>query len=570
MAGFLDNIGLGGLKSRLSDLSRVGMKYEDLLIKNSQSIGFIESQLMQARGNVLGGGTQDSLARATMAISDTTSALRTKAIAFFQLDYATKRERLRDLASNGEIEFVIESITDDVIVFDEDNRFAYPNDLVGEMLYKGKNKEQRLKYQEKVIDKYNENFERIYNAWGFNEGISAWQYFYQWLIEGHLAFEILYDDLQNPREIIGFKEIDPSTLYPQIKKDATGKIFLEWAQKVAGDSKVRTLTDSQVIYLSYSNHFRTKRISFVERMVRSFNLMRVIEHSKVIWHTMNAPIRLTTKVPIGSKSLNKAKEDVREFANQLKEDIFFDTNTGEIQVDGRPNLLFYKNYILPINDQNQSIEIAPLEYAGPNMSGSELLNYFKEKLKMDSKIPYSRWDSANGAGQYTMNAEGIRREEIRYNKFVTRLRSAFKELLTKPLYLQMCLDFKDLKDDYRFKNAVGISWHDDNVFEEIKQQDLLNKRLATLNALKGVVDDEGKPYFSTEYLVKEYLRMSDEDLQKNKDYMNQAPSAEGEGAEAAAGGGAPAEPGAAPEGGAGEAPEGGKETASELGTPGAL
>jgi len=569
MAGFLDNIGLGGLKSRLSDLSRVGMKYEDLLIKNSQSIGFIESQLMQARGNVLAGGQQDSLARATMAISDTTSALRTKAIAFFQLDYATKRERLRDLASNGEIEFVIESITDDVIVFDEDNRFAYPNDLVGEMLYKGKNKEQRLKYQEKVIEKYNENFERIYNAWGFNEGISAWQYFYQWLIEGHLAFEILYDDLQNPREIIGFKEIDPSTLYPQIKKDAAGKIFLEWAQKVAGESKVRTLTDSQVLYLSYSNHFRTKRISFVERMVRSFNLMRVIEHSKVIWHTMNAPIRLTTKVPIGSKSLNKAKEDVREFANQLKEDIFFDTNTGEIQVDGRPNLLFYKNYILPVNDQNQAIEIAPLEYAGPNMSGSELLNYFKEKLKMDSKIPYSRWDSANGAGQYTMNAEGIRREEIRYNKFITRLRSAFKELLTKPLYLQMCLDFKDLKDDYRFKNAVGINWHDDNVFEEIKQQDLLNKRLATLNALKGVVDDEGKPYFSTEYLVKEYLRMSDEDLQKNKDYMNQTPTGEGEEGAAAEPGAAP-EAGAAPEGGAAAEPAAGKETATELGAPGAL
>jgi len=188
---------------------------------------------------------------------------------------------------------------------------------------------------------------------------------------------------------------------------------------------------------------------------------------------------------------------------------------------------------------------------------------------MDSKIPYSRWDSANGSGQYTMNAEGIRREEIRYNKFITRLRSAFKELLTKPLYLQMCLDFKDLKDDYRFKNAVGINWHDDNVFEEIKQQDLLNKRLATLNALKGVVDDEGKPYFSTEYLVKEYLRMSDEDLQKNKDYMNQTPTGEGEEGAAAEAGAAP-EGGTAPEGGAGAEPAAGKETASELGAPGAL
>jgi len=559
MAGFLDSNPLRGLRSGLTALSRFGMKYDDLLVKNSQAIGYIEGQ-MTGFNNAMG----DDLMRATLALSDTTSSLKNKSIAFFQLDYVQKRERLRDLASNGEIEFIIETITDDAIVYDEDNRFCYPNDLVGEINYRGKNKEERLNYQEKVIDKYRENFEKIYSAWSFDRGISAWQYFYQWLIEGHLAFEIIYDNLSNPKDIIGFKELDPSTLYPEVKKDAAGLIYLQWAQRDPLNKMNRTLTDSQIIYISYSNEFRTKRVSFVERLVRSFNLLRLIEHSKVIWHTMNAPIRLKTTVPVGTKSMQKAKEDVREFTNTLKEDISFDGSTGELSVDGKPNILFYKNYVLPVNDRGEKIEIEALEYPGPNLSGSELLKYFHDKLKLDSKLPYSRW--SEGQGAYTMNAEGISREEIRYNKFVKRLRSAYKELITKPLYLQMCLDVKDLKADHKFANAVGMVWHDDNVFEEIKNQELLNKRLATLNAMKAVVDDENKPYFSTEYLIKEYLKLSDEDIEKNRNYL----AAFGQAAEAAAGsGGGAAAAGGAPAAPAGEtAPTG--ETSSEVGAKGQL
>lgn len=559
MAGFLDSNPMKGLRSSLTALSRFGMKYDDLLVKNSQAIGYIEGQLT-GFNNAMG----DDLMKATLALSDTTSSLKNKSIAFFQLDYVQKRERLRDLASNGEIEFVIETIADDAIVYDEDNRFCYPNDLVGEINYRGKNKDQRLSYQEKVIEKYQENFGKIYSAWSFDKGISAWQYFYQWLIEGHLAFEIIYDNISNPKDIIGFKELDPSTLYPEVKKDSGGRIYLQWSQRDPINKMNRTLTDSQIIYISYSNEFRTKRVSFVERLLRSFNLLRLIEHSKIIWHTMNAPIRLKTSVPVGTKSMQKAKEDVREFTNTLKEDITFDGSSGELMVDGKPNILFYKNYVLPVNDRGEKIDIEALEYPGPNLSGSELLKYFQDKLKLDSKLPYSRW--SEGQGAYTMNAEGISREEIRYNKFIKRLRSAFKELITKPLYLQMCLDIKDLKTDHRFSNAVGMLWHNDNVFEEIKTQELLNKRLATLNAMKAVVNDDAKPYFSTEYLIKEYLKLSDEDIAKNRSYQatqdNDAKADGGAAGGGAAGGGAPAAP-------AGEEPTGG-ETSSEVGTPGQL
>jgi hypothetical protein len=568
MAGFL-NTSSTRSSSALSNLSKFGTRHEDLLLRNSQAIGFIESQL-QSRTSRL--NANDELLKFSMAISDTTSQLRTKAIAFFQLDYVVKRERLRDVAANGEIEFILETIIDDLIVYDEEERFIYPKDLTGKMLYRGDTKEERLNFQEKVLNKYHDNFEKIYTAWGFGEGIAAWQYAFQFLVEGHLSFEIIYDNLEKPKEIIGFKEIDPASIAPQLQKDAKGKIFLQWLQYDQASGSTRVLNDSQVIYISYANHFRTKRVSFVERLIRSFNLLRIIEHSKVIWHVMNAPIRLTTTVPIGSKSFQKGQEDVREFLNMLKEDIYFNGDTGELQVDGKPNIMFYKNYVTPINDQNQQVKIEPLQIPGPNLSSSELLNYFYKKLKMDSKIPYSRWEGQSGMGAFTLNAEGITREEVRYQKFINRLRSAFSEIFVKPWYLQMCLDFPDLANDYKFNNSIGIKFNNDNVFEEMKKNEIEAKRIAAFQAKKGVTRDDGTPYFATEYLIREELKMTDSEIKSNQQWFDQKIDEEAAeeqvaapGAPMAAGGAATAPPMAG-----GEAPAAGSETSEESGGEGQL
>ena len=538
MAGFGDNI-QGRSSSALSNLSKFGSRYDDLLLKNSKAIGFVEGQLT-SRSNALNSG--NDLLRFSMAIADTTSQLRTKAIAFFQLDYAVKRERLRDIAANGEIEFVLDTIADDMIVYDEENRWCSPNDITGKILYSGFNKKERLNYQENIVNKYVTNFETIYNTWGFGEGISAWQYAFQFLIEGHLSFEIIYDNPEKPKKIIGFKEIDPASIAPQLTKDTSGKLYLQWIQYDSGSGNTRTLTDSQIIYVSYANHFKTKRISFVERMIRSFNLLRIIEHSKVIWHVMNAPIRLQTSVPTGSKSFQKAQEDVKEFLNLLKEDVYFNGDTGELTVDGKPNMLFYKNYVTPINDQQQQVKIEPLSYPGPNLSSSELLGYFTKKLKMDSKIPYSRWEGQSGMGAFTLNAEGISREEVRYQKFIKRLRSAYSELLVKPWFLQMCLDFPALKDDFKFSNAIGIKYHNDNVFEEIKQKELEAKRIASFTAKKGIMKDDGTQYFSTDYLIRSELRMTESEINANEDWfkINETeaqPGEAGAGGDGGAGGG---------------------------------
>jgi len=566
MAGFGDNRS-GGTSTALSNLSKFGTRYEDLLLKNSKAIGFIESQLAsrtQSNGN-------NELLKFSMALADTTSQLRTKAIAFFQLDYSVKRERLRDIASNGEIEFILDTIADDMVVYSDENRFCHANDLTGKIMFQGSNKTERLNYQDNIVKKYQSTFEEMYNTWGFAEGIAAWQYSYQFLIEGHLSFEIIYDNPEKPKKIIGFKELDPASIAPQLNKDAKGKMYLQWTQYDPSTGGTRTLSDSQVIYISYANHFKTKRISFVERLIRSFNLLRVLEHSKVIWHVMNAPIRLQTKVPTGSKSFQKAQEDVKEFMNLLKEDVFFNGDTGELTVDGKPNILFYKNYVTPVNDRGEGISIEALSYPGPNLSNSELLGYFTKKLKMDSKIPYSRWEGQSGMGAFTLNAEGITREEVRYQKFIKRLRSAFSELMVKPWHLQMCLDFPSLKDDYKFKNAIGINYHNDNVFEEMKENELEAKRIASFTAKKGVLRDDGTPYFSTEYLIRKELRMTNDEIEANKKWFEMEQDVIIKGNEAAAAGMA-ATGGAAPMATAGEAEGGGGETieGGETGAAGSL
>ncbi len=133
----------------------------------------------------------------------------------------------------------------------------------------------------------------------------------------------------------------------------------------------------------------------------------------------------------------------------------------------------------------------------------------------------------------------------------------------------MCLDFPELGDDYKFNNAIGITYNNDNIFEEAKQNDIEAKRIAAFQAKKGVMKDDGTPFFSTEYLVRKELKLTESEIESNEQWFDQKMDIEAEieappapGAPAAApppaGGAAPAAAGAAPEAGGSETKEGGE------------
>lgn len=559
MASFRDRMTPKFLNNGISAIARHNVTPETLLLNNSQAIGYIEGELKR-RGAYSPG--DDDLLSFSAAIADTTSSLHTKSLAFFQLDYKVKKEKLRDVAASSEIEFVLDSISNDTIVYDESNMFCRPFNISSLVTDKASKDIPKIynKYKEKIIDVYNEAFYSVYDAWGFHDGVTAWKMFYQFLIEGNISYEIIYDDVAKPRQIIGFKELDPATIYPIVDKDTDGNLILKWIQRSPYDSSYRELHDNQIIYISYANSFKTKRVSFVERMIRSFNLLRIIEQSKVMWHIMMAPIRLKTTIPVGTKSLGKAKNDVKEFLNYFKEDIYFNNESGELLVEGKPKILYYKNYIVPENTRGEKIDIDTLEHAGPDLQDSQLLNYFLRKLKLDSKLPFSRWDYNEGGGSYLLGPDTVSREEITYHKMIKRFRATFQEIVVKPIYLQMCLDYPILKKDIKLKNLLSIRYTEENVFEEMKIAALAEQRVSIITKLLELQESPDS-YFDMETLIKKYMKMTDEELIENTRIKERkAEGGEGGGgAEGGEGGGGSEMGGGSPLEGMGDLQGGGQE-----------
>jgi len=236
-----------------------------------------------------------------------------------------------------------------------------------------------------------------------------------------------------------------------------------------------------------------------------------------------------------------------------KEDIKLDYDSGELFVNGRPNIPFYKNYMFP-NKNGEQTDISVMGGEGPDLADTTQLDYFYNKLKVDSKIPFARFDKAAGGGQFTFGSEGIDREEIRFSKFINRLRSIFQEILVKPLYLQMILDFPEFKGDEEFKSAVGVRFNKDNVFERYKEMDVMQKTaefFGAISEIKVFRDGEEKPFYHPRYLIDKYLPMSIADKDLNDKYWKEDAEAapeDGEGGEGGEGGGEDA----APEEGGGE------------------
>ena len=529
MAGFIDNFSqnnpnMGRILRTVSKIGSFGMEYKDLVVKNSQAIGVSEAMMRQRLA--LGDADEDFIY--SLAAQDTSNR---KYIAYFDKEYGFKREFLRRFAINAEIEWILDILADEAIVYDDRN-FCCGLSLVN------------LELSEEMIGSLRDNFRKIYVSHGFNNGISAWQYFRQFLIDGFLSFEIVYSD--DGKQIVGFKEIDPISLTPSIERNAAGQTVQIWYQYFGDNVKERKLYDSQVIYISYAKGNTSSRTSYCERLIRSHNLLKIMEHTRIIWNVMNASFRIKMTVPVGTRSPQKAKETLGELMSMYKEDIKLNTDSGELSINGRPNLQFYKNYLFPVQG-GESPKVETLNSAGPNLNIIDAVVYFFNKLKADSKIPFNRFAARSGGtvGTYKIGAESAERDEIRYNKFINRIRSIYQEILLKPLWIQMTLDYPELSNDTIFRSQLGIKFNSDNQFGESKEIEQLIKKIDFISALSEIKEKKGEeevPYFSQDFLIDKFLGLTNEDRRVNDIYKERD---EKENAEAAA----PAEGGAGDVGG---------------------
>lgn len=539
MAGFVSRDGArtygftSGPADNVRKLSTFGMYYDDLIIQRRQAAGETETNMggSGAVGHSVYGGygsaQWDQRLLAAMAIQDIGGL---KALAIYDTNYISKRDFLRSFSLNDEIVEILDTISDEAIVYDDKNWFCFPDTQGLESFLNDEKKEE-------VIDVIHEEFKKLYVKFGFNNNTKAWNLFRQYLIDGFLAFEIVTDE--DGEEVIALNKLDPATLELSTIVGEDGEEYVVWIQKI-GSEQERIIYDSSIIYIAYAQNLQMDRVSYVERLVRPFNLLRLIENSKVMWHIMYAQFRMKMTIPIGSNSPQKAKQELAEVLNNYKEEIFFNDADGTLSINGRPSIPFFKHFMFPSKDGN-SPNVEVLQGSGPDLSSPEFLKYFETKLRRASKIPMSRF--SEGGSAFTSAAEGVQRDEIRFHNFVNRLRSGFQEIMLKPLVLQVIMKFPEFKGDHLFRSSVGIKFNRDNSFEVARKVEVMKNRTDAITALLGVPKTKDDSYFDLDYVMENFMNLTREELQENRAMMKEKEKKAGDqpgDAEVAEGGAEPA------------------------------
>ena len=482
-----------------SNLSRWGMDYDEDIIKNLRAIP-ADKNLLPKPFQL---ENQDLFTQLSSGWKVKSNADKS----FFEKDFAIKRTALRNLAVQPELEDILDTMTNECIVYDPN--YVY----VAEPYIEQTDLDDFTKeVQDKITNYMGKNYRKLYRMlkWRTN----AWDDFKRFLVEGILSWEIVFDSLEKPTKIIGMVPIDPATL---TKKYDNGKWY--WVQYKGIQGKERQLLDSQIVYISYQETNIINRLSYLERLVRPFNIYRIIEQAQIIWTVTNAQYKMKFTIP--TKNMNRvlAQQTLMTAMNRYKEDIKFVADTGELTINGQVNMPFNKEYWMPDNE-NGTPEIETIGGDGPELNDNDQLKFFKNMLYKVSKIPLSRFDQESGETWFGADASSTARTEIDFGRFVTRLRNTFAQVILKPLQVQMCLDMPELLDNKEFLDCIQLHYKSYNLFEELMEMDLMQKRVEFIQTMKdGMVDmdKEGNEikFWSSEFLVKKYLHMSDADIALN-------------------------------------------------------
>lgn len=490
----------GTIAKFFSNLSRLGMSYDEQVIDNMRAIpadkNFIPKQEQFVQQDLF------SLMSSPWKVKNNADKN------FYEKDFPIKREVLRKLALQPELEDILDTMSNECIVYDSDLvYFAEP------FIESQEINQFTKEVQDKINNTMNTYFRKFYKMlnWKYN----AWDDFKRFLIEGNLAWEIVYDSLSKPTKIIGLIPLDAATL---TRKFENNKWY--WIQFKGIQGRERKLMDSQVIYIAYQDTKSVSRVSYLERLIRPFNIYRIIEQAQIIWTVTNSSYKTKYTVPVKGMNRINGMQTLASEMNRYKEDIKFIGDSGELTINGQANLPFNKDYWFPDGDAGTpNVEV--LGGDGPDLNDNDQLKFFKNQLYKISKIPLNRFDQEGGGGEwFGTDATSAARTEIDFGRFVTRLRNVFSQIMIKPLQLQLALDIPELQDNREVLEAVSLQYKSYNLFEEMMDLELMSKRVSTIQELKdGLVDmdKEGNEikFFSSKFLVEKYLKLSDQDLKLN-------------------------------------------------------
>lgn len=485
----------------LTSLSHYGMKYNDKVYQNMVSMP-ADPVLQDDDDKLMASLNQGFMTNWKIKPDEEKS--------FSEKTLNQKREILRKMAMQPELEDILDIMANESIVYNDDESYIC-NPYIDTALIQSLNE----KSADELKNAIDSVFYKIYLLLDWKK--HSWDIYKRYLIDGMLSYEIVYDDLENPKSIIGIIDIDPATLTKKIENGVT-----YWVQFKDDLARERKLTDAQIIYIKYEDSGVSERQSYLERLIRPFNIYRIVEQAQVIWTVTQSSFKTMFTIPVAGQNRTRGQQTLANSMNRYKEDITFNTETGDLKINGKVNMPFNKEYWFAENEHGKPT-IETLVDNGPQLNDSDQIKYFESKLYRMSKIPQSRFDTEAQATWFGTDATAALRDEINFTRFVNRLRNNFAEICLKPLRIQVALQLPDIKNDKRILDSISLRFNSYNLFEEMMNIEVMTKRIEFIGTFKDslvVTDSEGNetPYFSAQFLIEKYLKMSKADIELNEKY----------------------------------------------------
>jgi hypothetical protein len=423
---------------------------------------------------------------------------------YYGLPKKARRQQLTRMSIHDVVEEVLTKLTDEVVVNTQgkDPISLHIDTTVWDRLKLDK------KFQDEVKDFAIEEFKRIIKMYGFHQHgseTSLWNKAYLFFIEGSQAYELVWDNLENPTKIIGIHEIDALEIEPFWFK---GVKYWKHHRKLAHKEDYVILYDSQVMIINWADASPNNRMSYLEHLFKSFNTLRIMDEAMVNWTITNSTFRMLFKIPTGGKSRIAASQSIAKAKHQFNDDIHYNSETGEVNINGGANQMAMKSYWMGDGDSG-SPEIEAVQNQGPDLGNTERNEYFAKKFYRNAKMPFSRFD-ANASETWNIDTRSQLREEISFNRFVSRIQDILKMLILKPLYLQLAARFPELKDDSDVLDAISVRFTTYSVFEELMHLDIMQEKIEAIERMSEAFtidtpEGDRMKYFSIEFLVNEYL-----------------------------------------------------------------
>jgi hypothetical protein len=440
---------------------------------------------------------------------------------FLDIEGSAKSEgelvtRYRSMSLQPEVQQAIDEIVNEAISVDTNER------VVSVIL-------DDVKLPDKIKEKIIEEFDQILRLFDFsNQGYDIFQRFF---VDGRINYHVIIDEEKpnkgilemrylDPRKIRFIRETDSSKLDNKtgIALRKTKKEYYMYSESGFGTSTgsgnnnnqgvngYRIAKDSIArITSGLMNENQSLVLSHLHRAIKPLNQLRTIEDANVIYTLTRAPERRIFYVDVGNLPKAKAEQYLADMMARHKNKMQYNASTGEMS-DSRNFMTMTEDFWFPRREGNRSTEVDTLP-GGASLSDNDQLPYFQKKLYKSLSVPISRLEPEN---QYSFGrVSEMSRDEIRFGKFIRRLRARFSILFDIALEKQLILRGVLTPDEWdEIKDYVRFDFMKDNYFEELKQMEILREKM---NTLREVEEHVGK-YFSREYVQRNILFMTDEEI----------------------------------------------------------